>query len=526
MSFVQYYVTGNILFVIAWLLMLGMRALCSRLRRPPSWRHQLHLGYALVAAVLVAPFVAVPSDSGDLLPKAAQLWSASSMGTAGDVSAAPAATISLAATETSVSLDLLTAIAAAVCIAGIFIALGRALVGARAIRRIAADSSQVAAAGNLKVLATDECSVPFSFWTPRSSLIVVPSSLIVRPDDLRLAIRHEGQHHRNGDTRLIYASELLRGAFFVNPAVHALCKLIHELQEFACDEAVANRRNVNARGYCDCLLRVAQNSFARRPPGSCMRMADDRDGTILSRRIEAVLGRPARHLRRPAVFAMNVIAVAMLLGTGIVLPGTVQDRRVSLSQAEELAHTARQGTSFPIVVNEEVVEELNRLLGTPDGRAFVRSGLQRMREHQPMIEAKLWRYGLPMELLAVPLVESGYRNLRQEENPVRAAGLWQFIRPTARAFGLTVDDTRDDRLDPQLETDAAVKMFSQLYSEFADWNLALLAYNGGARLVRKGIDESGSRDAFHLTQRGYQNDPRYLPRVMAAIIVLRNEHLL
>jgi membrane-bound lytic murein transglycosylase D len=223
---------------------------------------------------------------------------------------------------------------------------------------------------------------------------------------------------------------------------------------------------------------------------------------------------------------MNVVAVAMLLGTGVVLPGTVQDRRVSLSQAEEMAELARQGTSFPIVVNEEVVEQLNLLLGTPDGRAYLRNGLNRMREHQSMIEARLWRHGLPAELLAVPLVESGYRNLAQGENPAHGAGLWMFIKPTARAFGLTVDETRDDRLNRELETDAAMRMFSQLYGEFADWNLALLAYNGGTKLVRKGMDESGSRDAFELTRRGYQNDPGYLARTMAAVIVLRNEHIL
>jgi membrane-bound lytic murein transglycosylase D len=525
MSFVQYYLTANALFVLAWLLVVGLRAVASRMRRPPSWRHQLHLAYALVAATLVAPFLALPSPSGDLLPMAAQLWSAPSMQVTADPNASPGATVSLVATETSVSLDLLTSLSLAACLAGILVALARAFVGTRAIQRIARESALVARAGSLSILATDDVSVPFSFWTPRSSLIVVPSALIVRASDLRLAIRHEGQHHRNGDTRLIYASELLKGAFFLNPAVHALCRMIHELQEFACDEAVADRRNVSARGYCDCLLWVAQNSFARRPPGSCMRMADDRDSSMLSRRIEAVLSRPVRHLRRPAVLAMNALAVAMLLGTGVVLPGTVQDRRVSLSQAQEMAEAARQGSSFPVVVNEEVVSELNRLLGTPDGRAFLRSGLQRMRDHQQMIEGKLAQYGLPSELLAVPLVESGYRNLKQDVNPVRAAGIWQFIRPTARRFGLTIDEARDDRLDPELETDAAVRMFSQLYAEFADWNLALLAYNGGNGLVRSGIEETGSRDAFELTRRGYINDPNYLPRTMAAIIVLRNEHL-
>jgi membrane-bound lytic murein transglycosylase D len=526
-SFARLFLMMNALFLLAWVLMMVLRVACARMKTPPSWRQQLHLAYALVAAAVLAPVFAMPSSSGDFLPTAAQVWSAPSMqlGPGQAAESLGVAMLSITATETHVSVGLLSQAASVLFLAGILFALGRTLIGTRALRRIVRQSSQIARSGKLRVLATDQCAVPFSFWMPGARLIVVPSSLIVRPADLRVAIRHEGQHHRGGDTWLIYASELLRGAFFINPAVHALCRTIHELQEFACDEAVAERRNVTARSYCDCLLWVAQNSLTSRPPGACMRMAGNSDRGVLARRIQAVMQRPAEYLRKPGVLAINMAAIAILVGTGVVLPGAVQDRRVSSEQAHAMAQAASKGSSFPIVMNDQVLEELNRLMGTPDGRAFMRDSLKRMRTHEPLVSGLIAQYDLPTELLAVPITESGYRNLPQAPNGI-GAGLWQFIKPTARAYGLVVDETRDERLDPRLETDAAMRMLTQLHGEFGDWNLALLAYNGGSRLVQRGIQESGSRDAFRLVELGYQNDKRYLPRVMATVIVLRNEHLL
>jgi len=166
------------------------------------------------------------------------------------------------------------------------------------------------------------------------------------------------------------------------------------------------------------------------------------------------------------------------------------------------------------------------LLGTPDGRAFVRDSLHRMRAHEALLTAKLTQYGLPSELLAVPMVESGYQNLSQDANPAHGAGLWMFIKPTARNFGLTVDATQDERLDVALATDAAMRMLSRLHTEFNDWGLALLAYNSGEKMVRQGVRQTGSRDAFQLIRQGYEHDAGYVPRLMAAVIVLGNAQAL
>jgi membrane-bound lytic murein transglycosylase D len=101
-----------------------------------------------------------------------------------------------------------------------------------------------------------------------------------------------------------------------------------------------------------------------------------------------------------------------------------------------------------------------------------------------------------------------------------------FIAPMARLYGLTVDANRDDRIDVAAETDAAVRLLSDLYRQFDDWGLALLAFNAGSERVERGIVQTGSRDVWTLIARGHENDADYVPRVMAAILILGNPTIL
>lgn len=124
----------------------------------------------------------------------------------------------------------------------------------------------------------------------------------------------------------------------------------------------------------------------------------------------------------------------------------------------------------------------------------------------------------------MPFVESGYRNRAESELPAsvpqssRGAGYWMFIAPTARAWGLTVDATLDERLDLQKETAAAIGLLSSDHARYGDWGLALAAYNQGERAVDRAIREGGSRDAFELAEAGLLND--YVAQVYAAAILM------
>ena len=203
----------------------------------------------------------------------------------------------------------------------------------------------------------------------------------------------------------------------------------------------------------------------------------------------------------------------------------IQDRRIDLREAEAMVAEARLATDFPIVINDDVVTQLNRFVATPDGRQFIAEGLERMKELMPVLQPVFDARKAPREILAVGLVESGFRNLPPAANPVRAAGIWQFIAGTARAFGLRVDHVLDERLDVEKETDAALRFLQGSELRFQDWQLALLAYNAGPEAVQETIDRSGSRDPWVLLKNGLRTDKDYLARVMAAVLILKNPSL-
>src|SRR5438046_8830043 len=82
----------------------------------------------------------------------------------------------------------------------------------------------------------------------------------------------------------------------------------------------------------------------------------------------------------------------------------------------------------------------------------------------------------------------------------RAKGLWQFMAPTARRYGLRVDRWVDERLDPEQSTVAAAAYLRDLYRQFGSWVLAQAAYNAGEAAVIRAIRVPGSSDFAHLTR--------------------------
>lgn len=233
---------------------------------------------------------------------------------------------------------------------------------------------------------------------------------------------------------------------------------------------------------------------------------------------------PQKNTARSLVFSRGLAAVtfAGLLLASIASHGLVQDRRVTLKEAQRMAARAQSDTEFPVVVNDLVLKELNRYLGTPGGREYMRKALRSFEQYQSMIEEKVAEYRLPKELMAIPIMESGYQNLPQADQKGWGAGLWMFIESTARIYGLRVDEKVDERLNPQLETDAAMRYLKSNWLMFKDWQLAVLAYNTGERAIQEGIRKYGTRDAWALTRNGVENDGRYLAKVMAAVLIFKN----
>ncbi len=107
----------------------------------------------------------------------------------------------------------------------------------------------------------------------------------------------------------------------------------------------------------------------------------------------------------------------------------------------------------------------------------------------PLIEEELVKAGLPVELRALPIIESALSPTAV--SPMGAAGLWQFMPATGKVYGLEVNSLVDERRDPVRSTQAACRYLKDLYSIYKDWTLAIAAYNCGPGNVNKALARAG-----------------------------------
>ena len=394
----------------------------------------------------------------------------------------------------------------------------------RVLLRTKRNSFLVRRIGSVRILVNDDIQVPFSYWLPGQANIVVPSDLVDRREDYKMAIAHEIQHHRHGDTRWVYVMWGLKLVCIINPAIHFWNRWISEIQEFACDETLVDQNKVESQAYARCLVRVAQTAIDQKHVPVCATgLTFLVERKLLKRRIERMFSKSSTRIGRSISVAVGLLIASIMGATAYASKGLVQDRRVNMAQAKAMAVRAQSETGFPVVVNDLVLKQLNRYVGTTEGREFMRDSLARMKNYKIVIGDYLQKYGVPEEIMAVPIIESGYQNLTQARNTsMKAAGLWQFIPQTARNYGLRVDAEKDERLDVNLLTDAAMRYLQSNNLRFKDWHLSALAYNMGENAVQKGMDTLDSRDAWTLIRNGFEGDKDYLPKLMAAILIMRN----
>lgn len=137
----------------------------------------------------------------------------------------------------------------------------------------------------------------------------------------------------------------------------------------------------------------------------------------------------------------------------------------------------------------------------------------------PLFEEALAKYGLPMELKYLPIIESA---LNPGANSVASAvGLWQFMYSTGKMYKLEISTFVDERRDPIKATEAAVKYLRDLYAIYKDWHLVIAAYNCGPGNVNKAIKRSGNaRDYWKIYYRLPKETRGYVPAFIAANYVM------
>ncbi len=97
-------------------------------------------------------------------------------------------------------------------------------------------------------------------------------------------------------------------------------------------------------------------------------------------------------------------------------------------------------------------------------------------------------YGLPLELLVIPHVESSF-NVKAYSK-YGAAGVWQFTRSTGKHF-MKINYSIDERRDPIISTHAAAKLLKRNFKDLKSWPLAITAYNHGRMGMKRAKKKQG-----------------------------------
>lgn len=153
--------------------------------------------------------------------------------------------------------------------------------------------------------------------------------------------------------------------------------------------------------------------------------------------------------------------------------------------------------------------------------------LARLGRWDAMLRSKLQAAHLPQDLEYMALIESGMNPNAVSRR--RAVGLWQFISWTGKRYGLTVDPWVDERRDPWLATDGAIRMISELNDQFGSLYLAAAAYDAGPGKIQRGLNrfaldgQEGNDRFFALAdERFLRRETRdYVPKIIAAAMIAK-----
>lgn len=236
----------------------------------------------------------------------------------------------------------------------------------------------------------------------------------------------------------------------------------------------------------------------------------------------------------PHFFPRSLLGLALSLSLFVVAPGTQaasedDDILASVANAEALPaddassveelgvpsdvwERIRRGYAMPVLQSKLVDRWVDFYTKDP---AYLRRMSERAGQYLYHIVEEIENRGMPTELALLPFVESAFQ--AEALSRAKAAGLWQFMPATGKAYDLAQNLWRDDRRDILESTRAALDYFEYLHGMFGDWHLALAAYNWGEGSVQRAIQRAKRRkqptDYLHL--RMPRETANYVPKLEA-----------
>lgn len=221
-----------------------------------------------------------------------------------------------------------------------------------------------------------------------------------------------------------------------------------------------------------------------------------------------------------AVFGVLGILVIVFMLTGLASPteqglkSMVTGKFSSVALPEELKFA---GEKVPLE-NFDVREALDKeLLVNTYWHSQTFLLIKRANRYFPVIEPILKENGVPDDFKFLALAESGLTNV---VSPAGAAGIWQFVKPTALEYGLEVNDEVDERYSIEKSTEAACRFLKDSYNIYKSWTLAAASYNMGRTGLNKQISRQYSNNYYDILLN--EETSRYVFRIAALKSIINN----
>lgn len=132
----------------------------------------------------------------------------------------------------------------------------------------------------------------------------------------------------------------------------------------------------------------------------------------------------------------------------------------------------------------------------------------------PDIERILTEEGVPTDFKYLALVES---DLRDVISPAGAGGFWQFVGPTAKMYGLEVNDIIDERYNIEKSTRAACVYLKSAKERLGSWTAAAASYNFGVDGIAGKLDKQRTTSYYDLSITSETS--RYVFRMLAMKVI-------
>ncbi len=178
---------------------------------------------------------------------------------------------------------------------------------------------------------------------------------------------------------------------------------------------------------------------------------------------------------------------------------------------------------FPVTYNHQVKMWINYF--QTRGRESFKTWLERSARYAPYIQGELESHNLPTDLLYVAMIESGFSS--QAVSSAGAVGIWQFIAPTGRRYGLSINWWIDERRNFTKATQAAIQYKKALYKMFQSWHLVSASYNTGENRIQRLIKKHQTNDFWELAEMKTLPDEtiNYVPKIIAATLIAKSPAL-